>query len=76
MQSEQPSCCPKGSWPALNSSYTSKGTSFPLAGTTVYHVGKSDRILIVIEDIFGSTSTRHQSVADTFAEWGYQVFLP
>lgn len=48
-----------------------------MADTTVYHVGKEhDRVLVIISDIFGATSGRHQSVADTFAELGYNVYLP
>lgn len=34
------------------------------------------RVLIIISDIFGATSGRHENVADTFAEWGYNVYLP
>jgi dienelactone hydrolase len=30
----------------------------------------------VISDIFGATSGRHESVADTFAEFGYTVYIP
>ena len=30
----------------------------------------------MISDIFGATSGRHQSVADTYASFGYNVFLP
>lgn len=33
------SCCPHGSWPALQANYKGQGTKFDLADTTVYHVG-------------------------------------
>lgn len=70
-------CCPDGSWPALKTNYKPKGNTFNLAGTTVYHVGEGHhKTLIIISDIFGATSARHQSVADTYSELGYNVYLP
>ena len=30
----------------------------------------------MISDIFGATSGRHQNIADTYASFGYNVFLP
>lgn len=32
--------------------------------------------MIIISDIFGATSGRHENVADTYAEFGYNVYLP
>lgn len=69
-------CCPKGSWPALQVDYTPKGTTTDLGGFPLYTVGDSPRTLVFISDIFGATSGRHQSVADTFASFGYTVYLP
>lgn len=76
MQEEKACCCPKGSWPALTVDYKAKGQYLDAAGTKAYHVGSSDRVLVIIEDIFGATSARHESVADTFADFGYNVYLP
>ena len=70
------SCCPDGSWPALKVDYHPKGKKFNLADTTVYQVGEGNRVLIIVSDIFGATSARHESVADTYAEFGYNVYLP
>jgi dienelactone hydrolase len=42
----------------------------------VYVVGEGKKVLIIFSDIFGAFSGRHQSVADTFAEGGYTVYLP
>lgn len=54
------SCCPNGSWPALQANYQGQGTKFNLADTTVYHVGNAgEKTLIIISDIFGATSARH-----------------
>jgi dienelactone hydrolase len=32
--------------------------------------------LIIFSDIFGANSSRHFSVADTYASFGYNVYLP
>lgn len=70
-------CCPEGSWPALTVDYHAKGKKFNLADTTVYHIGgEHHKTLIIISDIFGATSARHESVADTYAKLGYSVYLP
>lgn len=69
-------CCPPGSWPALNVQYEPKGETFDLNGAKVYHVGHGKRVLIIFTDIFGAFTGRHQSIADTYAEWGYNVYLP
>lgn len=76
MQPEKCECCPKGSWPALQTHYQAKGDTFELGGTTVYHIGDSNKILVIVSDIFGATSGRHRNVADTFAALGYNVYLP
>lgn len=73
---EHKSCCPEGSWPALKVDYVPKGKIFQLQGVDVYHVGESNRVLVVFSDIFGITSGRHQSVADTWAGFGYSVYIP
>jgi len=39
-------------------------------------VGKGDKALLMVSDIFGSKSSRHRQVADAFAALGYHVFLP
>lgn len=69
-------CCPKGSWPQLSVEYAPKGEVLDFDGVSVYHVGNGSRGLLIISDIFGATSGRHQVVADIFASWGYNVFLP
>jgi hypothetical protein len=51
----------------LNVDYKPKGDTFKIGETEVYHIGDSNKVLIVISDIFGAFSGRHQSVADTFA---------
>jgi dienelactone hydrolase len=33
-------------------------------------------VLVIITDIFGAFTGRHQSIADTYAKWGYNVYLP
>lgn len=73
--SEHP-CCPKGSWPALQTQYSPKGITTDLGGFSLYTVGNSPKNLLLISDIYGFTSGRHQSVADTFASFGYTVYLP
>lgn len=69
-------CCPKGSWPQLAVDYHPKGQTKNVEGVSIYHVGEGHKPLLIISDIFGATSSRHQVVADIFASWGYNVFLP
>lgn len=42
----------------------------------MYHIGNGSRVIIIITDIFGAFTGRHQSIADTYASWGYNVYLP
>jgi dienelactone hydrolase len=60
----------------LKVDYKPKGDIFKIGETEVYHIGDSNKVLIIISDIFGAFSGRHQSVADTFAECGYTVYIP
>lgn len=76
MEGEHKGCCPPGSWPALQIAYEPKGEVFHLDQVPVYHVGSGSRVIIIFTDIFGAFTGRHQSIADTFAEWGYNVYLP
>lgn len=69
-------CCPEGSWPQLATDYISMGEILNIEGTTVYHVGSGSKCLTIIEDIFGIDSGRHKTVADLFASFGYNVFMP
>jgi len=39
-------------------------------------VGQGERVLLVLEDIFGVDSGRHKAVADTYSVMGYNVYLP
>ena len=71
------SCCPHGSWPRLQVDYQSQGTKLEIAGTTCYHVGKQgNKPLLLVSDIFGATSGKHEAFADTWASFGYDVYLP
>lgn len=64
---EKDCCCPHGSWPILQADYKPKGEIFEIANTTCYHTGEGNKILFMISDIFGATSSNHQSFADTWA---------
>ena len=55
----QGTCCPPGSWPALKAEYKAEGERLSIAGTSVYHIGSGDKILVMVSDIFGATSGRH-----------------
>lgn len=55
----QGGCCPEGAWPALKVDYKPEGEKLEIAGTSVYHVGSGQRVLVIVSDIFGSTSARH-----------------
>jgi dienelactone hydrolase len=69
-------CCPPGSWPALQTTYEPKGEVFQIGGVPIYHIGQGKRVVIIITDIFGAFTGRNQSIADTFANWGYNVYVP
>ncbi len=70
-------CCPHGSWPSLQLEYQSQGTKLQIADTTCYHIGKKgNKPLVLISDIRGATSGRHEAIADTWASFGYDVYLP
>jgi dienelactone hydrolase len=69
-------CCPQGSWPQLKVDYNPKGEIQSIEGVSTYHVGSGNRVLLIVEDIFGINSGRHQVVADLFASKGYNVYLP
>lgn len=76
MSEHKQGCCPPGSWPALIEQYEPKGSTLDLDGTKVYHIGSGKRVLIIFTDIFGAFTGRHQAIADTYANWGYNVYLP
>jgi len=76
MQVEKHACCPPGSWPALDADYQPKGEKIYLDDVPVYHIGSGNRVIIIFTDIFGAFTGRHQNIADTYAEWGYNVYLP
>ena len=76
MDKPEPVCCPPGSWPALVKGCVSKGERINIGNTDCYHIGDSNKVLILIEDIFGNRSGRHETVADTFASFGYNVYMP
>jgi hypothetical protein len=76
MEAEHKGCCPPGSWPALKIDYQPQGETFQLNGVPVYHIGTGSRVIIIFTDIFGAFTGRHQSIADTYASWGYNVYLP
>jgi dienelactone hydrolase len=69
-------CCPQGSWPQLDVDYLPEGETWNIEGVTTYHKGSGTRALLIVEDIFGIYSGRHQAVADLFASKGYNVFMP
>jgi len=45
------------------------------SGLKVYEIG-SGKPLLIVEDIFGIESGRHQIMADTYANLGFHVFMP
>jgi dienelactone hydrolase len=50
---------------------------FNLADTSVYNVGQNNqKVLIIFSNIFGAYSSRHRNIADTYASFGYNVYLP
>lgn len=69
-------CCPPGSWPALQLNYTPKGKIVDIGGVSLYEVGSGTKALVLFEDIFGIESGRHKTIADTYAELGFKVYLP
>ena len=69
-------CCPPGSWPQLASDYTCKGKIVDADGVPVYRMGSGNKVLLIVEDIFGIQSGRHKVMADLFAGLGYNVFMP
>lgn len=74
---EPHACCPPGSWPALQVEYELKGKTIDLGeGLKVYEAGTGTKALVLFEDIFGTESGRHRTLADTFASFGYIVYLP
>jgi dienelactone hydrolase len=42
----------------------------------VYEIGTGRKALVLFEDIFGIESGRHKTIADTYADLGFTVFLP
>jgi dienelactone hydrolase len=72
----QGSCCPKGSWPRLQANYESKGERLEINGTICYHIGEGNKVLVLVSDIFGAKSGKHEAFADTFSTLGYNVYLP
>lgn len=69
-------CCPPGSWPALQVTYEPKGNTIDLGGSKVYHSGSGSKYLILFEDIFGIDSGKHKTIADTYAQLGFNVYVP
>lgn len=39
-------------------------------------MGNGKSAIIIVSDIFGSSSGRHHAIADTYAKLGYSVYLP
>jgi hypothetical protein len=79
MNCEQMSCCPDGSWPALQApqDYVPKGSVITLGNELpVYVVGESDsKAILVFPEVF-CWEGRLKGVCDTFAEQGYFVIMP
>ena len=69
-------CCPPGSWPALQVDYTPKGKTIDVGGVKVYEAGTGNKVLVMFEDIFGTESGKHKTIADTYAALGFRVYLP
>lgn len=41
-------CCPKGSWPQLQSDYNCKGKTVDVEGVSIYQVGSGKKGLLVV----------------------------
>ena len=60
----------------MKSDHKPKGEWFEVGGSKCYHSGSGEKYLMLMEDVWGATSCRHESVADTFADLGYNVYMP
>jgi dienelactone hydrolase len=60
----------------LKTDYKPKGNKVPLSDTYVYRIGSGKKVVVIMGDIFGVASGRNQSLADTFADLGYNVYMP
>ena len=56
--------------------YAPVGKEENIDGVKVYHCGSGKKALIILEDVFGIDSGRHKVVTDTYANMGYDVYLP
>ena len=73
------SCCPAGSWPALDANYEGKGNIQDIGeGLQTYIVGEvsSKKSIILVPDVFGPGGGRNSAIADQLAAEGYFVLLP
>mmetsp|Transcript_16412 Transcript_16412/g.42396 ORF Transcript_16412/g.42396 Transcript_16412/m.42396 type:complete len:247 (-) Transcript_16412:190-930(-) len=73
------SCCPAGSWPALQApeGYKAEGTETKLEDLPLYTVGDpaSGKAVIVLPELFGWAG-RLKGICDTLAAEGYYVIMP
>lgn len=56
--------------------YHDKGKVISEDKVSYYHSGEGEKALVMVSDIFGCHSARHHAVADTYAELGYDVYVP
>jgi len=73
------SCCPPGSYPYLNASYTAKGKIVATGAIELYEApvqGSPASALIMCPDVWGWNGGRMRAVADSFAAQGYLVVVP
>jgi len=72
-------CCPPGSWPACQSpeGYQARGSEGKIGELPTYHVGRSERAVLILPDIFGWSQNKGRffGIADTLAAQGFQVLL-
>jgi len=77
------SCCPPGSWPALNEKYELKGKEIDIGkGLMAYVIGTPPEkdhhgtAIIVYTDVFGVDGGRIKPICDQLSEQGYFVVCP
>lgn len=72
------SCCPSGSWPALQppDDYTPRGREEHLGDLPIYYVGTpGPKAVIVLPEVFGWAG-RLKGICDTLADEGFFVVMP
>lgn len=70
-------CCPQTSWPYLTApeEYKAQGEESKLGDLPVYTVGKGDKGIIVLPEVWGWAG-RLKGICDSLAAEGYYVVMP